>query len=147
MLGQRLPAAYSRNNLDSAYRVGSERHYGYRGGVGRPDFPKSLKEFQARSRDDEACRPYLAARAMVNPDREPLKDKVEVDETYLRGHEAGLKGGRQLLLAKAVAVSAVEVCEKAASRVHLRVVANALAASLCGFVKATVTPQAPLTSR
>jgi hypothetical protein len=31
-------------------------------------------------------------RAMVNPEREALKDKVEVDETYLGGPEAGLKG-------------------------------------------------------
>ena len=31
--------------------------------MGRPDFPKSLKEFQARFRDDEACRTYLAAHA------------------------------------------------------------------------------------
>jgi transposase-like protein len=29
--------------------------------VGRPDFPKSLKEFQARFREDDACRAYLAA--------------------------------------------------------------------------------------
>ena len=156
--------------------------------MGRPDFPKSLKEFQARFRDEEGCRQYLAAcrwpegfrcgqcgaagafelpqrrlwqckacgrqvsgtagtvlhrtrvpltvwfwaaylvtthtpglsavqlqrqlgvsyetawallhklrRAMVNPEREPLKDRVEVDETYLGGPEAGLKGGRQLL--------------------------------------------------
>jgi len=156
--------------------------------MGRPDFPKSLKEFQARFPDDERCRAYLTTcrwpegfrcrhcgaasafelprrglwqckacdrqtsvtagtvlhrrrvpltvwfwatylvtthtpglsavqlqrqlglsyetawallhklrRAMVNPEREPLKDKVEVDETYLGGHEVGLKGGRQLL--------------------------------------------------
>jgi hypothetical protein len=31
-------------------------------------------------------------RAMVNPEREALKDRVEVDETYLGGPEAGLKG-------------------------------------------------------
>jgi hypothetical protein len=30
-------------------------------------------------------------------EREPLKERVEVDETYLGGPEAGLKGGRQLL--------------------------------------------------
>lgn len=41
--------------------LNSERHDGYGGSVGRPDFPKSLKEFQARFRDDEACRKYLAA--------------------------------------------------------------------------------------
>jgi transposase-like protein len=29
--------------------------------VGRPDFPKSLKEFQARFRDEAGCRQYLAA--------------------------------------------------------------------------------------
>ena len=179
--------------------------------MGRPDFPKSLKEFQARFREDDACRTYLAAcrwpegfrcarcgqgaafelpqrrlwqckacgrqtsltagsvlhrtrlpltvwfwatylvtthtpglsavqlqrqlgisyetawallhklrRAMVNPEREALKDKVEVDETCLGGPEAGLKGGRQLL-EKALIVGAVEVRGKAAGRVRLQV--------------------------
>ena len=32
-------------------------------------------------------------RAMLRPEREPLKDKVEVDETYIGGREAGLRGG------------------------------------------------------
>ncbi len=50
---------------------------------------------------------------MVNPEREALKDKVEVDEMYLGGPEAGLKGGRQLL-EKALVVGAVEVRGKAA---------------------------------
>ena len=200
--------------------------------MARPDFPKSLKEFQARFRDDEACRTYLAAcrwpngfrcghcqhseafelasrglwqckgcgrqtsvtagtvlhrtrlpltiwfwaaylmsthtpglsavqlhrqlglsyetawallhklrRAMVNPEREPLKDKVEVDETYVGGHEAGLRGGRQLL-DKALIVGAVEVRGKAAGRVRLQVVADASARSLTGFVKRAVAPGA-----
>lgn len=200
--------------------------------MARPDFPKSLKEFQARFRDDTACRKYLAAcrwpdgfrckrcgqaeafelaarglwqckgcgrqtsltagtvlhrtrlpltvwfwaaylvsthtpglsavqfhrqlgisyesawallhklrRAMVNPERELLKDKVEVDETYLGGHEAGLKGGRQLL-DKALIVGAVEVRGKAAGRVRLQVVPDASARSLTGFVKRSVTPGA-----
>jgi transposase-like protein len=198
--------------------------------VGRPDFPKSLKEFQTRFRDDEACQKYLAAcrwpdgfrcvrcgqaeafelpqrrlrqckacgrqtsltagtvlhrtrlpltvwfwaaylvtthtpglsavqlqrqlgisyetawallhklrRAMVNPGREALKDKVEVDETYLGGHEAGLKGGRQLL-EKALIVGAVEVRGKAAGRMRLQVVPDASARSLTGFVKRHVAP-------
>jgi hypothetical protein len=46
-------------------------------------------------------------RAMVNPEREALKDKVEVDETSLGGPEAGLKGGRQLL-GKALIVGALK---------------------------------------
>jgi transposase-like protein len=198
--------------------------------VGRPDFPRSLKEFQARFRDDDACREYLIAcrwpdgfrcrpcgaieafalprrglwqckrcgrqtsvtagtvlhrtrlpltvwfwasylvtthtpglsavqlqrqlglsyetawvllhklrRAMVNPEREALKDKVEVDETYLGGPEAGLKGGRQLL-EKALVVGAVEVRGKAAGRVQLQVVPDASARSLTGFVKRTIAP-------
>jgi len=198
--------------------------------VGRPDFPKSLKEFQARFREDDACRAYLAAcrwpngfrctrcgqgaafelpqrrlwqckacgrqtsltagsalhrtrlpltvwfwatylvtthtpglsavqlqrqlgisyesawallhklrRAMVNPEREALKDRVEVDETYLGGPEAGLKGGRQLL-EKALIVGAVEVRGKAAGRVRLQVVPDASARSLTGFVKRTIAP-------
>jgi len=198
--------------------------------VGRPDFPKSLKEFQARFRDDEACRKYLAAcrwpdgfccgrcgqteafelaaralwqckgcgrqtsvtagtvlhrtrlplsvwfwaaylvtthtpglsavqlhrqlgisyetawallhklrRAMVNPERQALQDKVEVDETYLGGPEVGLKGGRQLL-DKALIVGAVEVRGTAAGRVRLHVVPDASARSLTGFVKRTVAP-------
>ncbi len=78
-------------------------------------------------------------RAMVNPEREALKDKVEVDETYLGGHEAGLKGGRQLL-EKALIVGAVEVRAMAAGRVRLQVVPDASARSLTSFVKRTVAP-------
>ena len=198
--------------------------------MGRPDFPKSLKEFQARFRDDAACRKYLAAcrwpdgfrcsrcqqseafelprrmlwqckscgrqtsptagtvlhrtrlpltvwfwatylvtphtpglsavqlqrqlgisyetawallhklrRAMVRPDREALKAKVEVDEPSLGGPEAGLKGGRQLL-EKALIVGAVEVRGKAAGRVRLQVVPDASAPSLTGFVRGTSSP-------
>ncbi len=196
--------------------------------MGRPDSPKSLKEFQARFRDDAACGTYLAAcrwpegfrcarcgqaeafelpqrrlwqckgcgrqtsltsgpvlhrtrltvwfwatylvtthtpglsavqlqrqlgisyetawallhklrRAMVNPERQALKDKVEVDETSLGGPEAGLKGGRQLL-EKALIVGAVEVRGKAAGRVRLQVVPDASASALTGFVKRTVAP-------
>jgi hypothetical protein len=172
--------------------------------VGRPDFPKSLKEFQARFREDDACRKYLAAcrwpdgfrcarcgqgaafelpqrplwqckargrqtthtpglsavqrqrqigisyetawavlhklrRAVVNPEREALKDKVEVDETSLGGPEAALKRGRQLL-EKALIVGAVEVRGTAAGRVRLQVVPDASARSLTGFVKRTVAP-------
>ncbi len=76
---------------------------------------------------------------MVNPEREALKDKVEVDEIYLGGHEAGLKGGRQLL-EKALIVGAVEVRAMAAGRVRLQVVPDASARSLTSFVKRTVAP-------
>src|SRR2546428_4993643 len=78
-------------------------------------------------------------RAMVNPQRQVLQDKVEVDETYLGGPEVGLKGGRQLL-DKALIVGAVEVRGTAARRVPLHVVPDAPARSLTGFVKPPVAP-------
>ena len=76
---------------------------------------------------------------MVNPEREALKDKVEVDETSLGGPEAGLKDGRHRL-EKALIVGAVEVRGKAAARVRLQVVPDASARSLTGFVNRTVAP-------
>jgi hypothetical protein len=48
-------------------------------------------------------------RAMVRPDREPLKDQVEVDEAYIGGPEVGLHGGRELIH-KALVVAAVWRC-------------------------------------
>ena len=76
-------------------------------------------------------------RAMVRRGREVLKEKVEVDEAYIGGLEAGLKGGRQLL-EKALIVAAVEVRGKASGRVRLQVVPDASAPSLTGFVAANV---------
>lgn len=80
-------------------------------------------------------------RAMVRPDRERLKAHVEVDETYIGGPEAGLKGGRQLV-DKVLVVGAVEVRGRASGRVRLQVVPDASAASLAGFVAANVEPGA-----
>ncbi len=76
-------------------------------------------------------------RAMTRPGREALKEKVEVDEVYIGGAEAGLKGGRQLL-GKVLVVGAVEVRGKGSGRVRLQVVPDASAASLTAFVAANV---------
>jgi len=76
-------------------------------------------------------------RAMVRPGREPLKDKVEVDETYIGGREAGQLGGRHVL-DKAIVVGAVEVRGEASGRVRLQVVPDVSARSLTGFVRANV---------
>ena len=80
-------------------------------------------------------------RAMVSPDREPLKDRVEVDETYIGGPEVGLRGGRQII-DKAIVVGAVEVRGRASGRVRLRMVPNVSARSLVRFVTANVAPGA-----
>ena len=55
------------------------------------------------------------------------------------GHEAGLKGGRQLL-ERLLIVGAVEVRGKAAGRVRLQVVPDASGRWLTGFVKRTIAP-------
>ena len=78
-------------------------------------------------------------RAMVRPDREPLHDKVEVDETDVGGPEAGLRGGRELL-GKALVVGAVEVRGPASGRVRLQVIPDASGPSMTGFVKRNVEP-------
>jgi transposase-like protein len=78
-------------------------------------------------------------RAMVRPDREPLRTEVEVDEAYIGGPEAGLRGGRALER-KALVVAAVEVRGQGSGRVRLQVVSDASARSLTGFVKTNVEP-------
>jgi transposase-like protein/ribosomal protein L37AE/L43A len=199
----------------------------------RPDFPKTLVEFQARFADEGACRAYLAAsrwpdgyrcpgcghpeasevaerglwqcracrqqtsvtagtvlhgtrtpltqwfwaaylvtthtpgvsalqlqrqlglsryetawvmlhklrRAMVRPDRTPLQERVEVDETYGGGPAGGLRGGRALGKT-ALVVAAVEVREKGSGRVRLQVVPDASGPALTGFVRTHVAPGA-----
>lgn len=78
-------------------------------------------------------------RAMVRPDRTPLREKVEVDETYVGAPEVGLRGGRELRN-KALVVAAVEVRGKGSGRVRLRVVPDASGPTLTGFVQANVAP-------
>ena len=75
-------------------------------------------------------------RAMIAPEREPLKDEVEVDEFFLGGLEEGRKGGRQRGKKVLVGV-AVEVRGRGSGRLRLRVLDDASANSLHGFVKAT----------
>src|SRR5262249_57234192 len=77
----------------------------------------------------------------VRPDREPLKDQVEVDETYIGGPEVGLRGGRQLL-DKGLVAGAVEIRGRASGRVPLQVVRDASSRSLTGVVRARVAPRA-----
>jgi transposase-like protein len=75
-------------------------------------------------------------RAMRRPQREGLRDKVEVDETFI-GNQEGLRGGREIG-DRALVVGAVEVRGKGSGRVRLELVRNSSAASLSGFVKRNV---------
>jgi len=75
-------------------------------------------------------------RAMRRPQREALRDKVEVDETFI-GNQEGLRGGRQIG-DRALVVGAVEVRGRVSGRIRLEVVPDPSAASLSGFVRRNV---------
>lgn len=76
-------------------------------------------------------------RAMVNPERQPLAGEVEVDECFVGGHEAGLRGGRARGEKALVAVG-VEARGGGSGRVRMAVIDDATAATLTGFVRANV---------
>lgn len=75
-------------------------------------------------------------RAMVAPEREPLRREVEVDEFFLGGHEEGLRGSRQRGK-KALCGVAVEVRGQGSGRLRLITLADACKPTLTAFVKAT----------
>src|SRR5215204_1771924 len=80
-------------------------------------------------------------RAMVAPEREPLKHEVEVDEFFLGGVEEGLRGGRQRGTKVLVGI-AIEVRGGGSGRVPLQVLTDASGDSLGSFVQATTAPGA-----
>lgn len=70
---------------------------------------------------------------MVNPKRDKLHGRIEVDETYLGGKQAG-PGGRGAR-GKALIVGAVEVVADHAGRVRLRKIPNASGDQLLQFIR------------
>lgn len=78
-------------------------------------------------------------RAMVNVAREPLWGEVEVDETWVGGTQAGLRGSRQLKGRKAaLVIVAVEKRGKASGRVRMAVIPDFKSATLVAFLKQNV---------
>jgi transposase-like protein len=76
---------------------------------------------------------------MVRPARDRLAGRVEVDETYLGGEEAGLDG-RGALKKALIVVAAEEEGRHRIGRIRLRRVPNASADSLQGFIDDVVEP-------
>lgn len=71
-------------------------------------------------------------RAMVNATREPLRGEVEVDDTWIGGPQAGLRGSRQLKGRRAALVLvAVEKRGRGSGRVRMAVIPD--------FRKTTIT--------
>jgi transposase-like protein len=78
-------------------------------------------------------------RAMVNLTREPLRGEVEVDETWIGGTQAGLRGSRQLKGRKAALVLvAVEKRGRATGRARMAVIPDFKGDTLMAFLKQNV---------
>jgi len=84
-------------------------------------------------------------RAMVNAAREPLHGQVEVDETWVGGEQAGLRGSRQLKGRRAALVLvAVEKRGKALGRVRMRVIPDFKAQTIIPFLTQNLSPGATI---
>src|SRR5438552_6079212 len=78
-------------------------------------------------------------RAMVNLVMEPLQGEVEVDETWIGGTQAGLRGSRQLKGRKAALVLvAVEKRGRATGRARMAVIPDFKRETLIAFLKENV---------
>lgn len=83
-------------------------------------------------------------KAMVNAERSPLAQEVEVDEFELGGIEPGRKGGRQRDVKAVKAIIAIEVRGAGSGRVRMQTIADASAGTVGEFVKNNVAPGAVL---
>jgi transposase-like protein len=80
-------------------------------------------------------------RAMVNLAREPLRGEVQVDETWVGGVQAGLRGSRQLKGRRAVLVLvAVEQRGRATGRARMAVIPDFKRTTLTSFLRQNVAP-------
>jgi transposase-like protein len=80
-------------------------------------------------------------RAMVNTTREPLHGEVEVDDTWIGGEQAGLRGSRQLKNRRAALVLvAVEKRGKASGRVRMKVIPDFKATTIIPLLTQNITP-------
>ena len=84
-------------------------------------------------------------RAMVNTTREPLYGDVEMDDTWVGGHQPGLRGSRQLKGRKAALVLvAVEKRGEASGRVRMAELPDLKEATVHAFVQQHIAPGSTL---
>src|ERR1700692_4616572 len=82
---------------------------------------------------------HKCRRAMLHLKREPLRGQVEVDETWIGGTQAGLRGSRQLRGRKAALVLVVvEKRGRVTGRARMAVIPDFKSATLLGFLKENV---------
>lgn len=78
---------------------------------------------------------------MVNLEREPLRGEVEVDETWIGGTQAGLRGSQQLKgRMAALALAAEEKGGRATGRARMAVIPDFKSQTLIAFLKQNVAP-------
>lgn len=84
-------------------------------------------------------------RAMVNVAREPLHGEVEVDDTWVGGEQAGLRGSRQLKGRRAALVLvAVEKRGRGSGRVRMKVIQDFKAKTILPFLQQNVSPDSTI---
>lgn len=80
-------------------------------------------------------------RAMVNATREPLRGEVEVDDTWVGGEQAGLRGSRQLKNRRAALVLvAVEKRGRATGRARMNVIPDFKASTIIPVLTRNIAP-------
>jgi transposase-like protein len=80
-------------------------------------------------------------RAMVNVTREPLYGEVEVDETWVGGEQAGLRGSRQLKGRRAALVLvAVEKRGRGSGRLRMKVSQDFKGKTIISFLSQNISP-------
>ncbi len=80
-------------------------------------------------------------RAMVNAARDPLRGEVEVDDTWVGGEQAGLKGSRQLKDRRAALVLVtVEKRGRASGRARMNVIPDFKASTIIPVLTRNVAP-------
>ena len=78
---------------------------------------------------------------MVNVGREPLHGEIEVDDTWVGGEQAGLRGSRQLKGRRAALVLvAVERRGRGSGRVRMKVIPDFKAKTIVPFLHQNVSP-------
>ena len=82
---------------------------------------------------------------MINLAREPLRDEVEIDDTWVGGTQAGIRGSRQLKGRRAALVLvAVEKRGKASGRLRMAVIPDFKANTINRFLTQNVAPRATI---
>jgi len=84
-------------------------------------------------------------RAMINLTREPLRGEVEIDDTWVGGTQAGLRGSRQLKGRRAALVLvAVEKRGKASGRLRMAVIPDFKSSTINRFLLQNLAPGATI---